>query len=73
MEGKMFQYETKKQMTLPGGGKVTVTVKSPTPIDERDYLILKPQAATEMSSCLVEIANALRAPNTPEIKLDRAA
>jgi len=65
----MLQYEVKKKIDLPGGGTVTVTVKSSEPIHERDYLILRPQTATEMSHCLVSIANALRAPDTPEIAL----
>ncbi|HWF09932.1 MAG TPA: hypothetical protein VG297_15800 [Bryobacteraceae bacterium] len=65
----MFQYEARKKIEFPGGGGITVTVKSHKPIDEDEYLILKPQAAAEISSCLVTIANALRTPDTPEITL----
>jgi hypothetical protein len=65
----MLRYEVKKKVDLPGGGAVTVTVQSSDPIDEREFLILQPQAAAEMSSCLVSMANALRSPDTPEIKL----
>jgi hypothetical protein len=65
----MLSYETKRRVELPGGGTVTVTVQSSDPIDEREYLILQPQAATEMSYCLVSMANALRSPDSPEIEL----
>lgn len=65
----MLPYEVSKTVDLPGGGSVTVTVQSAEPIDEREYLILRPQAATEMSHCLVSMANALRSPDTPEIEL----
>jgi hypothetical protein len=59
----------KRKVDLPGGGTATVTVQSSDPIDERDYLILRPQAATEMSYCLVSMANTLRPPDSPEIEL----
>jgi hypothetical protein len=65
----MLSYEVKRKVNLPGGGTVTVTVQASDPIDEREYLILQPQAATEMSYCLLSMANALRSPNSPEIDL----
>ena len=65
----MLPYQVKRKVDLPGGGAVTVTVQSSDPIDERDYPILQPQAATEMSYCLVSMANAVRPPETPEIEL----
>lgn len=68
-----MHYQVKKAIDLPGGGTVTVTVSSPEPINERDYMILRPQTATEMSNCLVSLANALRMPGTAEITLAPAA
>jgi hypothetical protein len=62
-------YEVSRVVDLPGGGNATVTVRSEEPIDEAAYLILRPQAAREMSNCLVSIANALRPPLCPEIRL----
>jgi hypothetical protein len=65
----MLPFEVKRKIDLPGGGTVTVTVQSSDPIDEREYLILRSQPATEMSYCLVSMANALRPPDSPEIEL----
>jgi hypothetical protein len=66
----MLSYEVSKKVDFPGGGTVTVTIKSSGPINEKDYLVLQPQAATEMSYCLASIANALRPPGTLEVRLD---
>jgi hypothetical protein len=65
----MFHFEVSKKVGLPGGGTVTVTIQSSGPINESDYLILQPQAATEMSYCLASMANALKPPESPEIVL----
>jgi len=65
----MLPYEVKRKVDLPGGGSVTVTVQSSDPINERQYMILQPKAATEMSRCLVSMANALRPPDSAEIEL----
>jgi hypothetical protein len=65
----MLPYEAKRKVDLPGGGTVTVTVRSSDPIDEREYIILQPQAASEMSNCLVSMANALRPLDSPKIEL----
>jgi hypothetical protein len=65
-----LSYEVSRKVNLPGGGTVTVTIKSSEPIDEKVYLILQPQAAIEMSNCLASMANALRPPDTPEVRLD---
>jgi hypothetical protein len=55
-----YEYEIKREIALPNGGKVTVTVSSPEPMDEKDYLILRPQAAIEMAACLADLADAMR-------------
>lgn len=65
-------HEVKRQIEFPAGGTVTVTVRSSDPIDEKDYLILQPQAAIEMSYCLANMANALRPPDCPEVLLEGA-
>lgn len=68
MERKL-PYKVSRKTDLAGGGSVTVTVASSAPIDEADYMILRPDAATEVGRCLVSMANALRPPDTPEVKL----
>jgi hypothetical protein len=68
MKEKM-QHEIRKTTELPGGASLTVTVASPAPIDERDYLILQPGAAVEMGKCLAGLANAFRPPDWKEISL----
>jgi hypothetical protein len=55
-----YEYEIKREIALPKGGKVTVIVSSPEPMDEKDYLILRPQAAIEMAACLADLADAMR-------------
>ena len=55
-----YEYEIKREIALPNGGKVTVTISSPEPMDEKDYMILQPQAAIEMASCLADLADAMR-------------
>lgn len=63
------EFQIKKKIDLPGGGSITVTVSSPSPIKEEDYLILKPQAAQNMAECLVSMANAMRPPDSKEISI----
>jgi hypothetical protein len=62
-----YEYEVVRKVDLPGGGAMTVTVSSPSPIDEADYLILRDDTAIAMGECLVDLANAMRPPDSPAI------
>lgn len=53
-----MKYEVKRKIDLPQGGSVTVTVRSDELIREEDFLILRPQAAVEAASCLMNLAEA---------------
>jgi hypothetical protein len=55
-----YKYEIKRKIEMPNGGSITVTVSQPDPINEADYLILKPQAAIEMANCLMDLAKAFK-------------
>jgi hypothetical protein len=67
--GIILQYQLSKKVDIGGGATVTVTVTSSEPIDERDHFIFQPEAATEMSHCLVSMANALRPAGSSRIDL----
>lgn len=60
--------EVKRTYPLDSGGSVTVTVSMEGPIDERDFMILRPDAAKAMASCLSDLANAMRPPKPQESK-----
>jgi hypothetical protein len=60
-------YKAQKKIELDGDGSITVTVSSSSPIDEADYMILRPDAAKNMAECLTDFANAMRPPGSPKI------
>jgi hypothetical protein len=66
-----YEYNLEKTVKLAGGGTATVSIGSPDPIDPADYMVLRPDAMAEMAGCLVGLANALRPPESPEIKLEK--
>ena len=61
----MMSYELKRKIDLAGDGSITVTVSSSSPIDEADYMVLRPDVAREMAQYLTSLANALRPLDTP--------
>jgi hypothetical protein len=64
-----MKYRAERKVELPGGGRITVAIEAEAPIDEEAYMILRPDVASAMAEHLVDLANALRPPDSPEVKL----
>ena len=60
-----MKYKLSKTVAFPGGGSLTVTIRSSSPINEQDYLILRPDTARATAETLASIANARYALPTP--------
>ncbi len=52
--------EIKRHFDLPTGGSVTVTVRSPEPINEEDYFLLREAGAVGMAECLMNVAETMK-------------
>lgn len=61
------KHKVTKTLELPDGSSVTVTITSSDPIDEADYLMLRPTAMQEMADTLTSLGNAMRPLGTPEL------
>jgi len=66
-----YKYNVSKTVTYPSGAKITVNISSPDPINEADYLILREDALKNMGECMVDLGNAFRPPNSPEMSLTK--
>lgn len=65
-----MEHQVKRTIKLPGGGTARLTVESETPIVETEWPILRPGAIEAQAEMLGDLANSLRKPGIPEIRLN---